>query len=90
MITLIHADGEGNNSWPELLNFMFSAANSDNLELRECALLLFNSLPSIFGNEQNKYLDFIKKMLLKSLCDESNEAVCFYFTLVYFNLTMHA
>lgn len=68
-------DGEGNNTWPELLNFMFSAANSDNLELRECALLLFNSLPSIFGNEQNKYLDYIKKMLLKSLCEGSSETV---------------
>ncbi len=65
---------------------MFSAANSDNLELRECALLLFNSLPSIFGNEQNKYLDYIKKMLLKSLCEGSSETVCllFYYSVLVF------
>lgn len=68
-------DNDGNNQWPDLLNFMFNGANSPNLELRECSLFLFNSLPTIFGNDQNKYLDYIKKMLLKCLCEESNESV---------------
>lgn len=34
-------DEDGNNLWPDLLNFMFNAANSPNFDLRECALLLF-------------------------------------------------
>lgn len=46
-----------------------------------------SSLPSIFGNEQNKYLDYIKKMLLKSLCENSNETVCSYSSVGVFCLT---
>ena len=35
-------DTNGNTNWPELLQFMFSAAESNNHELRECALSLIS------------------------------------------------
>lgn len=34
-------DDDGNNLWPELISFMFSSAESPNVELRECGLFLF-------------------------------------------------
>ena len=40
--------------------------------------LIISSFPSIFANDQNKYLDFIKKMLLKCLCEESNDQVIYF------------
>lgn len=35
--------------------------------MKEAALQMFTSVPSVFGNQQNNYLDLIKQMLLQSL-----------------------
>ncbi|XP_050306794.1 importin-5 [Anthonomus grandis grandis] len=60
-------DDEGNNQWPEFLEFLFQWASDPNEILREAALAMFTSVPGVFGNQQNNYLDVIKQMLLKSL-----------------------
>ncbi|XP_060518606.1 importin-5 [Cylas formicarius] len=60
-------DEEGNNQWPEFLQFLFHCANDSNPVLKEAALQMFTSVPGIFGNQQNNYLDLIKHMLLQSL-----------------------
>ena len=35
------SDDEGNNTWPEILKFLFDCANSGNNELKESALIIF-------------------------------------------------
>jgi len=35
------ADDEGNNTWPEILKFLFDCASSGNVELKESALIIF-------------------------------------------------
>lgn len=66
-------DDDGNNQWPEFLTFMFQCANSQNTQLQESALRIFSSVPGIFGNQQNQYLDLIKQMLSKSM-DRGSDA----------------
>ena len=36
-----YADDEGNNTWPEILKFLFDCASSGNVELKESALIIF-------------------------------------------------
>lgn len=60
-------DDDGNNQWPEFLQFLFQCANAPNPILKEAALQIFTSTPGVFGNQQNNYLDLIKQMLQQSL-----------------------
>ncbi|XP_055921523.1 importin-5 [Eupeodes corollae] len=60
-------DDDGNNQWPDFLQFLFQCANSPNAQLQESALRIFASVPAIFGNQETQYLDLIKQMLQKSL-----------------------
>ncbi|KAK9870587.1 hypothetical protein WA026_008150 [Henosepilachna vigintioctopunctata] len=60
-------DDDGNNQWPEFLQFLFQCANAPSPVLKEAALQLFTSVPGVFGNQQNNYLDLIKQMLMHSL-----------------------
>ncbi|KAI4464528.1 importin beta [Holotrichia oblita] len=60
-------DDDGNNRWPEFLQFLFQCANATNPVLKEAALQMFTSVPGVFGNQQNNYLDLIKQMLQQSL-----------------------
>lgn len=55
-----------------LIQFLFQCANAPNNVLKESALQMFASVPGVFGNQQNNYLDLIKQMLLQSLAP--NEA----------------
>lgn len=50
-----------------LLQFLFHCANDPNPVMKEAALQMFTSVPGVFGNEQNNYLDLIKQMMLQSL-----------------------
>ncbi|XP_054167473.1 importin-5-like [Oppia nitens] len=68
-------DDNGNNNWPEILQFMFESANSPDISIRHSALLIFASVPGIFGSEQSKYLSVIKQMLINYLCNDSDEEV---------------
>uniref|UniRef100_T1J449 TOG domain-containing protein n=1 Tax=Strigamia maritima TaxID=126957 RepID=T1J449_STRMM len=70
-------DDDGNNLWPEFLKFLFECANSPVVELKECALQMFSTVPGIFGNQQAHYLDIIKQMLQQSLIDQNNSQVRF-------------
>ncbi|KAI7692873.1 Importin-5 [Sarcoptes scabiei] len=63
------------NQWPELMNFIYTAANSSNIELEECCLVILYTSPSIFCNEQSKCLDFIHKMLYKCATENTNDQV---------------
>ncbi|XP_050394291.1 importin-5 [Patella vulgata] len=70
--------GEENDMmWPEVLKFMFECASSPEPGLRESALTIFSSVPTIFGNQQAHYLDVIKQMLLQCLQDRAHPMVCF-------------
>ena len=68
-------DEEGNNSWPEVLAFLFEAAASPRGDLRESALIMFGAVPGIFGAAQAQNLDVIRQMLHRSLADESDPTV---------------
>ncbi|XP_012712647.2 importin-5 isoform X1 [Fundulus heteroclitus] len=65
-------DDDGNNQWPEVLKFLFDSVNSDNVGLREAALHIFWNFPGIFGNQQQHYLDVIKRMLVQCMQDQAN------------------
>ncbi|EDW13655.1 importin-5 [Drosophila mojavensis] len=60
-------DEDGNNQWPDILQFLFQCANSPTPQLQESALRIFSSVPSIFGNQETQYIDLIKQMLAKSM-----------------------
>lgn len=70
-------DDEGNNQWPEFLQFLFQCANGPVPALKESALRIFTSVPGVFGNQQASYLDLIKQMLQQSILDSSNYEVQF-------------
>lgn len=60
-------DDDGNNQWPDFLQFLFQCANSQNFELQESALRIFAAVPGVFGNQENQYLAMIKQMLHQSI-----------------------
>ncbi|XP_055020166.1 importin-5 [Boleophthalmus pectinirostris] len=68
-------DDDGNNQWPEVLKFLFDSVNSDNVGLREAALHIFWNFPGIFGNQQQHYLDVIKRMLVQCMQDQANPQI---------------
>ncbi|XP_028972464.2 importin-5 [Esox lucius] len=68
-------DDDGNNQWPELLKFLFDSVNSDNVGLREAALHIFWNFPGIFGNQQQHYMDVIKRMLVQCMQDQDNPQI---------------
>ncbi|CAL7948610.1 unnamed protein product [Xylocopa violacea] len=70
-------DEDGNNQWPEFLQFLFQCANSPVPALKESALQMFTSVPGVFGNQQANYLDLIKQMLQQSVMDSTNYEVRF-------------
>nr|XP_033205678.1 importin-5 [Bombus vancouverensis nearcticus] len=70
-------DEDGNNQWPEFLQFLFQCANSPIPALKENALRMFTSVPGVFGNQQANYLDLIKQMLQQSIMDSANYEVRF-------------
>lgn len=68
-------DEDGNNQWPDILQFLFQCANSPTPQLQESALRIFTSVPSIFGNQETQYIDLIKQMLAKSMDPTSDPEV---------------
>jgi len=68
-------DEEGNNTWPDVLKFLFECANSSKGELRDSALIIFSNVPGIFGKQQAHYLEVIKQMLHRCLTDQSDAGV---------------
>lgn len=62
-------DDNGNNLWPEFLNCLFENVNSSDPLLKECALNMFSYLPGAFGNQQARYMDVIRQMLLHCLLE---------------------
>lgn len=60
-------DEDDNNQWPDVLQFLFQCANSQNAQLQESALRIFAAVPGVFGNQENQYLALIKQMLQQSL-----------------------
>ncbi|KAM9396924.1 importin-5 [Salvelinus alpinus] len=68
-------DDDGNNQWPELLKFLFDSVNSDNVGLREAALHIFWNFPGIFGNQQQHYMEVIKRMLVQCMQDQENPQI---------------
>ena len=61
----------GNNLWPEFLKFLFAMASSPTPEVKEVALHMFASVPGVFGNQEQQYIEVIKNMLASSLTDQS-------------------
>lgn len=70
-------DEDGNNQWPEFLQFLFQCANGPVPALKESALRMFTSVPGVFGNQQANYLDLIKQMLQQSIVDATHYEVRF-------------
>ena len=70
-------DDDGNNLWPEFLQMLFVLAKAPSNELKEASLLLFSSVPGVFGNQNSHYIDVIKQMLLASLTNSESYDVRF-------------
>lgn len=70
-------DDDGNNHWPEFLQFLFQCASATNTPLHESALQIFGAVPEIFGSQQTQYLEMIKQMLAKSMEPVCSPAVRF-------------
>ncbi|KAF8785478.1 Importin-5 like protein [Argiope bruennichi] len=68
-------DDDGNNHWPEFLKYLFDSAISPDPFLREIALLMFASVPGVFGNQQGRYIDIIRQMLSQCLTDVQSRQV---------------
>uniref|UniRef100_A0A2K6F819 Importin 5 n=1 Tax=Propithecus coquereli TaxID=379532 RepID=A0A2K6F819_PROCO len=68
-------DEDGNNQWPEGLKFLFDSVSSQNVGLREAALHIFWNFPGIFGNQQQHYLDVIKRMLVQCMQDQEHPPI---------------
>uniref|UniRef100_A0AAR2IXI6 Importin-5 n=1 Tax=Pygocentrus nattereri TaxID=42514 RepID=A0AAR2IXI6_PYGNA len=68
-------DDDGNNQWPEILKFLFESVNSQNVALREAALHIFWNFPGIFGNQQQHYMEVIKRMLVQCMQDQENPQI---------------
>uniref|UniRef100_G3TGJ1 Importin 5 n=1 Tax=Loxodonta africana TaxID=9785 RepID=G3TGJ1_LOXAF len=68
-------DEDGNNQWPEGLKFLFDSVSSQNVGLREAALHIFWNFPGIFGNQQQHYLDVIKRMLVQCMQDQDHPSI---------------
>ncbi|XP_016295941.1 importin-5-like [Sinocyclocheilus anshuiensis] len=68
-------DEDGNNQWPEILKFLFDSVNSQDVNLREAALHIFWNFPGIFGNQQQHYLEVIKRMLVQCMQDQENPQI---------------
>jgi len=64
-------DEDGNNLWPEFLKFLFDMASSPTPEVKEVALHMFASVPGVFGNQEQQYIEVIKNMLASSLTDQN-------------------
>lgn len=62
---------DGTNTWPEFIQFLFQLSNSPNPVQKQTALIVFSLVPSLFGNQQNAYLEPLKQMLSQSF--QSNE-----------------
>ncbi|TKC53354.1 hypothetical protein EI555_005669 [Monodon monoceros] len=69
------AEEDGNNQWPEGLKFLFDSVSSQNVGLREAALHIFWNFPGIFGNQQQHYLDVIKRMLVQCMQDQEHPSI---------------
>jgi hypothetical protein len=70
-------DDDGNNLWPEFLKFLFDLASSPQPQHKETSLLLFSSVPTVFGNQQTEYVNIIKEMLMASLTYQASYDVRF-------------
>ncbi|RXM36693.1 Importin-5 [Acipenser ruthenus] len=68
-------DDDGNNQWPEVLKFLFDSVSSQNVGLRESALHIFWNFPGIFGNQQQHYLEVIKRMLVQCMQDQEHPPI---------------
>ena len=62
-------DDNGNNLWPEFLNLLFECVNSADPSQKESALNMLTYVPGVFGNQQSRYLDVIRQMLLHCLTE---------------------
>lgn len=60
-------DDDGNNTWPDVLQFLFQSANSQQPAMREAALRIFTAVPNVFGSQEPQYQNLIHQMLMHSL-----------------------
>lgn len=63
------------NGWPELLPFMFQCVTSDNLKLRESALLIFAQLAQYIGETLVPHLDTLHNVFFQCLGGNSSADV---------------
>eukprot|EP00117_Sycon_ciliatum_P045798 scpid19596/ scgid32881/ Importin-5; Importin subunit beta-3; Karyopherin beta-3; Ran-binding protein 5 len=62
-------DDSGNNLWPEVLSSLFQFGRSERGELREAALHIIASTPTVFGEQRNHYMSVIKSLLVECMSD---------------------
>lgn len=62
-------DDSGNNTWPEIVNFIFECIKSEDAQMKEIGLNILTSYPSIFGNQLGNYLDVIKQVFVHCLSE---------------------
>lgn len=60
-------DEDGNNTWPDILKFLYECCNSNENRMKEVALHIIIAFPGIFGGQQETYIQVIKEMLISCL-----------------------
>eukprot|EP00054_Salpingoeca_dolichothecata_P030034 m.240431 g.240431 ORF g.240431 m.240431 type:complete len:1144 (+) comp26585_c1_seq13:16-3447(+) len=59
--------------WPELLYALWQCAQSEHADFRLSALRIFSTMPQLFGDELDRYLEQIKLLLEHSFADDSSD-----------------
>jgi len=60
-------DDQAQQTWQDVLKFLFSCATSVEPRLKEVALMIIENVPGIFGRQQSEYMGVIQDMLSASL-----------------------
>ncbi|TMS11688.1 Importin-5 [Larimichthys crocea] len=61
-------DDDGNNQWPELLKFLFDSVTRTTSACEKLPC----TYSGIFGNQQQHYMEVIKRMLVQCMQDQAN------------------
>jgi hypothetical protein len=62
-------DDNDNSQWPEVMEFLFQSANSQQNSLKESALIIFEAFPGIFGSQAEQLTQIIHQIFLTCLND---------------------
>lgn len=66
-------DDNDTNHWPEVLRFLFDCSSPEQPQLYECALHIISTVPGIFGNQMDYWIELIRQLLSQALQNPHRE-----------------